>query len=65
MRDVIPGSVLAVAGAAVVLYSLALGTDDVTGRYSPVQTIALVFGFLAFVGGARRVISRLAIGSSA
>ena len=41
MRKLIPASVLAVSGAAVVLYAIALGTDDDTGRYGLVQTIAL------------------------
>ena len=65
MRRLIPASVLAVSGAAVVLYAIALGTDDDTGRYGPAQTLALVFGFLAFVGGTRLVIGRLTPGPSA
>jgi len=58
MRKLIPASVLAVSGAAVVLYAIALGTDGQTGRYSLAQTIALVFGFLTFVGGARHLIGK-------
>ena len=58
MRKLIPASVLAVSGAAVVLYAIALGTDDDTGRYGLAQTLALVFGFLAFAGGARHVIQK-------
>ena len=58
MRKLIPAGVLAVSGATVVLYAIALGTDGETGRYGPVQTLALVFGFLAFVGGARHLIGK-------
>jgi hypothetical protein len=65
MRKLIPASVLAVCGAAVVLYAIALGTDSETGRYSVAQTIELVFGFLVFVGGARHLIGLVSPGSSA
>lgn len=65
MRNVIAASVLAVCGAAVVLYAIAVGTDDETGRYGLVQTIAIVFGFLTFVGGARHLIGLVTPGSSA
>jgi len=58
MRNVIAASVLAICGAAVVLYAIALGTDDETGRYGLVQTIALVAGFLTFAGSARHLIER-------
>jgi hypothetical protein len=56
MPKVIAASVIAVCGAALVLYAIALGTDDETGRYGLVQTIALVSGFLTFVGGGRHLI---------
>jgi hypothetical protein len=65
MRKLIPGSALAVSGGAVVLYAIALGTDDETGRYGLVQTIALVVGFLTFVGGTRHLIGLVMPGSSA
>ena len=65
MRKLIPAGVLAVSGAAVVLYAIALGTDGESGRYGLLQTIALVFGFLAFVGGARHLIGLVTPRSSA
>lgn len=58
MRNVIAASVLAVCGAAVVLYAIALGTDEATGRYGLVQTLQIVFGFLTFVGGGRHLIEQ-------
>lgn len=65
MRNVIAASALAVCGAAVVLYAIALGTDDETGRYGLAQTIGLVFGFLTFVGGARHLVGLVMPGPSA
>ena len=56
MRSLIPTAVLTVWGAAIVLYSLSLGTDSHTGSYSAGQTVALAVGFLMFVGGARRLL---------
>jgi hypothetical protein len=58
MPKLIAASVLAVCGAAVVLYAIALGTDDETGRYGLAQTIALVSGFMTFVIGARHLIEK-------
>jgi hypothetical protein len=52
----IPASVIAVCAAGVVLYAIALGTDVDTGRYGPEQTVALVVGFLVFVGAVRYAI---------
>jgi hypothetical protein len=56
MRSLIPSVVLTVWGAAVVLYTLGLGTDSETGAYSAGQTVALAVGFLMFVGGARHLL---------
>jgi hypothetical protein len=59
MPKLIAASVLAVCGAAVVLYALMQGTDGETGRYGAVQTIALVSGFMTFVGGTRHLIEKI------
>ena len=56
MRSLIPTVVLTVWGGAIVLYALSLGTDSHTGNYSAGQTVALVVGFLLFVGGARKLL---------
>jgi hypothetical protein len=56
MRSLIPTVALTVWGAAIVLYSLSLGTDSDTGNYSAGQTVALAAGFLMFVGGARHLL---------
>ena len=47
---------LTVWGAAIVLYTISLGTDSHTGNYSAGQTVALVVGFPMFVGGARHLL---------